>query len=716
MPILAVTAALALPLELQLSPGASLEAMPARDDGRVDVILHGNHIDLGPQVGWTVGTGIARARAWELGGDQVLSLQLEDPRTTVAVTSTSTGALLSVSPGSGDAPPAVETASVAAALRGKYDTQACADQPLALVPLAGSDGRWSDAAISEPPPLPQWSAAEPPVVAWTELWDTRRQLRRGGRGLDRERATYRLAALHRGLGQAREAAWYFERAAHLKGGHAAEAHFQAARSRLLVRNWDGARRSARLAGEAGGPPEMVLVALLWAELASDGPDVLGMARALADIGLPVEHERLLGVALTRGECGAEAADLLARARRRTVGAEAARIQLLLADGQLFAGDLAAARRSYAAVRAADLSLPERRLLRTRTRHLALLDLPVERWGSLLPELRKAADLPGEAGAENLYLLAQVNDALGLEREHVEALARLVDRLPRLAPGSVGARLTASWKRRSGRLFAAGRPLDALSLHRAVDPVVLLQHLDHSDPLHEVARAYEHAGLPARSLATWQSAAQLERRLGLDTRPTVFGLARMYVGAGADADALEAIRWLRRHQGDPGDGRLVLLEARVAERTGRLADARRLYASASRSPAVEAEAQVRLALLDAAAGSCPAAMGVLDRAVATPVPEVEGDLVREALLRCFAATGREPEGAAIAVSAAGLAEGDDVRAWADARVARLEAAASGKAPALLAEAAGADPGIWGALAREEASHRAYGAQLARRRLP
>lgn len=715
MTLLFASVALALPLELRLSPGARVEVLRPLVRGRAEVIVHENHEDLAPQVGWTVGTGIHRARAWELGGDQLLALTLEADQTGIEARQTDTGVELFVVPLLSPLPPVPDGRSVLAALAGNVDQSACAMPALALSPLDGSDSHWSVDVLAAPPLLPAWSAAEPAVVRWTELWDTRRLVARANTPEASERAAYRLGALYRGLGQHREAAYYFERSARAGGAHAAVAWFQAARARLEVRDWEAARRHARAAQAAGGPPEMALVAILWAELHTGGEGVLGMGRALASVGLTSEHERLVGVALTRGDCAVEAAPLFQRSQRTAVGAEAALAQVLLADSLLLAGDIPAARRGYAAVPAEGLAEPVRRILRTRTRHLALLELPVERWGSMLPELERSARLPGEAGVENLHLLAQVDARLGLERESVEAWATLVARNPLLASGRVGAALTSAWAGRTERLFAAGRPMDALALHRAVSPEAIATHLADSSPLHAVAIEYARSGLPEQSLAVWRAAAALEGRLELDTRPTVLEMARLYVATGANADALDAVAWLRRHRWADGD-ELGLLEARAAAGAGDAARARRLFVSLRNSPMRGAEARLRLALLDADGGRCAEAVEPLATAVATPVEGIDPARVLEAQTRCLLATGRPAEAAKAATTVAGLASHDDVRAWAGARAARLEQEASGAVPPLVAKAATQGEGIWGALAREEETQKAWGAQVARRRLP
>jgi tetratricopeptide (TPR) repeat protein len=715
MPFFFASVALALPLELQLSPGARVELLPPQVSGRVELVVHQNQIDLAPQVGWTVGTGIHRARAWELGGDQVVSLVLESPENAIDAVQTASGVELHVVPRSTPLPALVPGRSAVAALAGELDTTACSEPSLSLKPLSGSDGRWSVDLVSSPPPLPMWSAAEPAVVTWSEVWDTQRTMSRARTASALERTAYRLGALHRGLGQHREAAYYFERAARADGGQAAVAWFQAARSRLEVREWEGARRAARAAADAGGAPEMALLALLWAEVHDDGGDVLGMGRALTSGGLTAEHERLVGVALTRGGCAAEAVPLFARSLRRAVGMEQALAQLLLADAQLLAGDVDTARRGYAAVDADRLAVPLRHILRTRTRHLALLEMPVERWGSMLPDLERAARIPGEAGDENLHLIAQVSERLGFERESVEALALLVRRRPALASGAVGAALSASWSVRSARLLAASRPVDALALHRAIPAEVLVAHLLGSEPLHAVAHEYAHAGLPGQALVTFREAVEVETRLKQASAPTILELARLYVQTGANTDAIDAVGWLRRH-GWKDEDELVLLEGRASLAAGRTKRGRQLLTSLNASATHGTEARTRLALLDAAEGRCAEAKAPLESATAQPVAGISAEWVQEAHTRCLIALGLEGEAAKAAKIAAGLVSHQDVRGWATTRAARLAQETGGRAEPMVAEAASTGDGIWGALAREEAAQKAWGARLAGRRLP
>ncbi len=716
MTLLFVSIALALPLELQLSPGGRVEVLTSANPGHVDVLVHENQIDLGPQVGWTVGTGIARVQVWQRGGGQVLALTLTDPGTAVVVRATEGGAALVVVPRVAPLALVAGARSGAEALIGKFDGSVCVSSPPNPAPLSGADSRWSLDAMAEPPALPEWSAGEPSVVQWTEVWDTRRLLAQAKTAGEHERLMYRLAALLRALGHEREAAYYFDRSGAVGGAHAVAARFQAARARMNVKDWEGARRSARDAEAAGGAPEMVLVAMLWAEMQSEGKDLRGMARAVASTDLSGEHRRLVGVALSRAGCESEAVALLALPPTQPASPDDAVGRLLLADSQLRAGDIDAARRGYAEVSEHDLPAAFGPLLRTRTRHLAVLALPTSRWGSLVPDLQRASKLPGDAGEESLNLLAQVSAVLGLEREAVEAWASLVFRAPRLAAGPVGASLTAAWTRRSERLLTEGRRMDALALHRAVGSETLVLHLADSSPLHPIARAYAEAGLSEQAQATWRFAAELERRRGIDSRPTVMAMAGLYVRTRGYRDALDAVDWLRRHNAPELDGHLAWLEALAAEGRGDLERARARFKSLERSPGFAVQARLRLAILDAREGRCEEALPELEVAAESPPAGSDGIVVQETLLRCLLATGRTAAAADAAVAVAGLASDGDVRAWAGSRASRLESDAGRTVNPLFAQATGADPSIWGALAREEEAQRVLGAELKQRRTP
>lgn len=708
------TVALAAPLELTPTPGARVEVLPAMVAGRVDVLVHDNTADLHEQVRWPLGDGLRRVRALNLGGDWIVSIELSDPELGVTAAPTATGWELTLGPRPPEDTPVYGPVDLVGALAGDVDTHACSAPKLPVVPLSGPDAPFADDALGPPPRMPTWAEMEPTVVGWGELADTWQLRARAG--ADLAASDYRIAALLRDLGQLREAAYYFARAG--AEGAPPEARFQEARVRLAVRQWAAAATAAQDAAAAGGAPEVALEVVALAAHHTADPAALGYARALAATSVDPEAQLVAASLLVDGGCAGEAVPLLQGLVRQTEGTTRELARLFLGDGHLAHGNVDDAARAYASARPSGLPLDAQRVLRGRTRLLALLAVPPARWGSALPDLERAAELPGPGGLESLYEVAQVRAHLGLAEESLDAYARLVRRAPSLALGHVGAELTGAWKERSAALFAERHVVEALALHRGAWTPALAVHLADPAPLRQIAEGYAEAGLPGRALETWQAVADLERRDHLDGRETVRQLARLYAATGDHADALDAIGWLRKQKSTREEAEaLDILEGDAALQSGDRERARAVWGHAKTSTTAGVYARARIGLLDADAGDCVAALPALDEAAAgAPMAGVDDRIVHEARLRCYVATGRAADATTEAVATAGLAGDDRERDWTTWRARRMDVDGAAPARPLLADAAAASSGIWGDLAREEAAHRTFVDQLAARRRP
>ncbi|GDX79435.1 hypothetical protein LBMAG42_12460 [Deltaproteobacteria bacterium] len=703
---LLATIAAAAPLELHLSPGSRVEVLPALVEGRADVVIYGNRADLREQLSNTLDTGVTRARIADMAGHWMLTLELAEPHTIVRAGQIDDAWQLSVVPRPFGSAAAYGPVDLDGALAGELDPTTCAAAPLPLSPLPASDSAWGEAALGFVPELPLWSEAEPSVSGWREIDDTRALARR--KGADLERGDYRLGALHRDLGLSREAAYYFTRAARHGGNHADAAWFQAAKAQLAVRQWDAAATSARAAAAAGGAPEYTALVLGVREWATGGPNQAAYGRVLAATAPDADAQLIAGVLLAEGDCAAEAQAPLDRALSATEGARRPLAQMLLAEATLRSGDLDAATRMYAAVDGNALPLETRRLLRTRSLLLATLRAPAATWSAQVPDLTRDAALPGAAGQDSLYVLAQVQAALGDEKAALDAYADLLRREPRLAAGRAGRELIGLWTTRSAALLAEGRAVEALSLHRGIWAAALAPHVADLASLRSIASGYAEAGLPDRAMETWRTVADQERARGLDGRGSVVELLRLYVATGANEDALDAVAWLRREGVDAATKDTVaLLEGDAALQTRETARARRAWETVGPRSSLRMAAITRIALLDAADGDCANALPGLDAAAAAaPVPEVNDEVVHEARFRCMIATGRDPEAASEARTLAGLAASDRAASWQTWRASRLAKGTATPPPAMLTDSAAKTPGIWGALAAEETRHQRF----------
>lgn len=705
---LLATIATAAPLELHLNPGSRVEVLPALVEGRADVVVYGNRADLREQVSNVLDTGVTRARLADMLGHAMLTVELADPGTIIRATQAGDVWQLHVVPRPFGSVAGYGPVDLAGALAGELSPGTCSAVPLPLSPLAASDSAWGEAALGFVPELPLWSEAEPSVSGWREIDDTRALARR--KGADLERGDYRLGALHRDLGLSREAAYYFARAAERGGPHADAAWFQAAKAQLSVRQWDAAAQSARAAAAAGGAPEYTVLVLGVREWATGGPNQAAYGRVLAATAPDADAQLIAGALLAEGDCAAEAQAPLERALATIEGTRRPITQMFLAEATLRAGDLDGATRAYAAIDDGTLDLDTRRQLRTRTLLLALLRGAAATWGAQVPELTRDAAVPGAAGLDSLYVMAQVHGVLGDQKASIDAYADLLRRQPRLAQGRVGRELVDRWAARSEALLTEERVVEALSLHRGLWTPALAAHVAELGVLRRIARGYASAGLPDRAMELWRTVADEERARGLDGRASVVELLRLYVATGSADDALDAVAWLRREGIDATTRDTVaLLEGDAALQTKETARARRAWEGiATRSP-LHLAAAARIGLLDAAEGDCAKAIPALDAAAAAaPLPEVDDEVVHEARFRCMVATGRDPEAASEARTLAGLAASDRAASWQTWRASRLADGSATPPPAMLADSAAKAPGIWGALAAEETRHRAFAA--------
>ena len=707
------------PLELTLSPGSTIEVLPALVVGRVDVVVHDNTVDLAEQVGWTLGTGITRIRPIDMAGHWLLTLELKDPgqpraskgpaqampSKTVRADRTSTGWALTVVPALAHTPAPYRPVDLIGTLEGKLNRAECPTAPLALRALSGSDSTWESDALGFTPDLPRWSAGEPSVSSLDGIGEIRALLRKSPP--ESQRLEYQLGALHRNIGHDREAAYYFTVAAQRGGPHASAAWFQAAQSLLSVKQWDRAVESARAAVREGGAPQYAVLVLGVREWATGGPDQAGYGRVLSGTAADANSQLIAGVLLTEGNCALEAQQPLDAAASRLRGFRQQLAMILLGDSHLAEGNIGKAATTLAKVEPASLTPEVQQLLRSRTRLLALLRQPAATWRSQVPNLTSGSDLAGTAGLENLYLLGQVFHHLGEDRQAIDAYSELIRRKPQLAVGHIGAELATQWALRSDELFARGRPIEALSLHRGAWTPALAHHLKDLAPLRKVATGFTDADLPQRAQAAWRAVADEERARGLDGRGSVVELLRLYIVTSSTADALDAVAWLRREGTQEADRDTVaLLEGDAALQNFDPVRARKAWGTLSSGSRLASQARTRLALLNATEGRCEEALPHLDERAATPVPEFDPDVIHEARLKCMLAVGRDADAATEALTAAGLTTSDQSASWKAWRATRLAAENKRTPPKQLADATSAGTDIWGALAQEEERHRAF----------
>lgn len=614
--------ALGAELRLQPSPGARVEALPSVAPGRADVLVHRNQVDL-RAVAREGGDGLRAVRALDLGGDWVLTFWTMKPDEQIELVPEGAGWRVHVGPATAPTPPPALPAPSLEELEAGVPPSVCTLAPQALSPLAGPDAVWGVSARDLRPQLPVWSEAEPEAASWEIVERVRRQLYRhrplaadasapSSRQSTRARLIYRLGALHRDLGHAREAAYYFGAAALLHQGEDGLAQIQRAGALLRIERWEEAEDAAWAAWRFGAPEEAVLEVLGVVALARPERPLAPLGRALAAASPRPEVQLLAGLLLSREGCVREALPLLAGAEGGTTGEAQQVARLLRADALLLAGDPLGADSVLARLDDRRLRPDWRGMGHARSRLVPLLLQPANDWLHALPGLQGAAQAHTVEGAESLWLLGQIYERLGEQRSALDAYAELVGRHRKLAQGGPGRRLAALWLERSRTLLALGREFDALSLHTAVWRPSLGAALTEPGPLARLAEGYRRAGLPDRALEVLRDLHEVQGRLGLDQRTTALHVAELYVEGGRVEEALESVHWLRSAALDPDTAAAVdAVEAAAEERRGHGAAARAAWRRAARSGRLEMRARARIALLDAAEGHCEAALPELE---------------------------------------------------------------------------------------------------------
>lgn len=642
--------ALAGPLRLAAPAEGTAEILPQAVPGRIDVLIRPVSPDLKAPLGRPP-DGVRALRVVDLGGTAVLTLWPVDPTAVASVTRERRFWEVRVWPGSPGTPPLPGPPAPPPREPDGVDP-GCGDAPrIALVPLHGADMMAAFPPGEFVPVLPEWALGAPHEVSWARVAAVRAELNHAPRptGDARSRGLYELGAIHRDLGFSRESAYYFAQAWDA-GAPPGLALLQRAGALLRARDWEAARNVAAEAIRRGAPEAAALEvegsAALF-EARSSGP-AIGFAIA-ADEPTP-EAALVAGALLLRSGCFADAVAPLGRATASAVPFHLAMARFLLSDALLLAGDLEGAGEVLQILSAGAVPPGWEGSLRARSRLLVMLREPPTSWPAMAPSLHRAARGWDEEGAEALFLLGQIGQHLGDERLALESYAGLVDRWRHLARGEPGRRLQAAWSARTSALLHTAREPDALAVHSGFWRPTLLRALDDPAPLAAIADGYARLGLYEPALETLAMVADLEGQLQLDDRATIVAIARAYLATGRLDELSDTLDFLATRPADPLlDAHARLLRGRMLELRGDRDAARAWLATVIAPPELAAEATLRMAVLDAEAGRCVAALAALPvepDAAAEPGPGV----LLAARARCLLAVGRGDEGRATARAA------------------------------------------------------------------
>jgi tetratricopeptide (TPR) repeat protein len=692
---------LAAPLQLTISPEASLQRLPTVQAGRAEIIVYDNQLDLRAQIKGKSFDGIRRIWAMDLGDVWIVNVILEQSEQSLSLEERNGHWNAVLSSHSGDT--LLVQASTLAQLE-QSPPVVCHPTSLPLKPLTGKDMSYGVQPGYFSPQLPQWSEAEPVTASWEEIRNIKQK------PLSAE-TSYRLGALHRDLGHYREAAYYFSQ---VQGSDYALAMLQRAGALVTVQKWPQAKEAAWQAWRQGAPEDAVLELLAIISLSQQDGQAAILATALAHATGKPQALLLSGVLLVQAGCYQEAIPILEKSvqyLRRSDQERATQGRMLLVDAYLLSGKLDEAETLLGRLRDRDVPESWAGVLRTRSRLLSLLQQTPDGWTTMIPTLSQFRGSIDAESAESLYLLGQLQEWLGDHQAAIETWLSLLDYHRELSNGDPGARLAASWLKRTQTLTEEGRDLEAIALHTMVWRPFLAKHIQTPAQLMPLVQTYRGLGLYPQAMRLLGVIAELEGQKQLDDQTTILTIARTYLDMGHPDLAEDALDVLQTRNLSPETlGRMWLLRGQIAEANGDLVASRVAWDQAFAFPATRLEAMGRRAQTEALKGSCGTAIPQLREVLEDERTRTllgEGGL-RSLYAWCLGQV-ENPEGSAVEAYVA-------ARALQDSRSQRFLLYVSEKAAteADISQPGGpsrpTDPDIWSLLGDEEKNHMALRQRL------
>ncbi|MEC8193902.1 MAG: hypothetical protein VX127_14285 [Myxococcota bacterium] len=445
--------------------------------------------------------------------------------------------------------------------------------------------------------------ASMPRATWRAVDRARKMMLNATSKVALAQARYELGWLYLEKGFDREARYYFDRLAEDPGAlPARDVALARARAALSCRDWAEARDFLREAYRYGARESAVVEGFGVISLATGVPSRSLTSQVLSRVTGRPEALLLAAELLQRDGYYKESRPLLEALVGRASGRSARQVSLRLGDARLLDGEYDAAVRAYRSGPKALGSL--RRML------VELIEKGPAEWANVVPQLNALAGEGDEVGAEALYLLSQLDTAMGSQVDAVSDLSRLIRDHRRIAHRSdAPERLWSIYKERQERLLSAERWFDVAALHEGAWHPVIRRSVDDPDVLLGVSKAYEEIGLPHQALRLVREVHPLLMADGADDTALVFTLARLYGETGKPNEGMKAIRQYRsRIRGRSGE--VALLAASLTERLGDKDGAVVEYRRAMRDPQTRDAASVELARIDAEDGRCKKATGVL----------------------------------------------------------------------------------------------------------
>ncbi len=659
-------------VDLNISPGAKVAALPPARPDRLDLVIRHNLESLNAQFEGLPVAWIRDVDVRGVGGGtwliSILSRAAPDvPRWEVA------GGRLRLWTG-----PPIRTAKQTESVQNLEGPRTPASPPaLAAHPLWGDAWQFAMAADRWPlvPPERGRLAVSEDLLAdlatppsWTALSHYRSALRRASDGPSRAAALGRLAEGYLALGAPREARYYLGEL--LEVDPSPSALLRAADADLRLDRVDEARALC-VAARGHGLDASALSCLARIALKTGTPDPTAIARALIDVAEGPVHRLLAVELLVADHRWAEATPVL----EKLVAEEGWPLMWAqLGDAKLVAGDRAGARDAW---RKAALDRELAPIVSVRLRLAALLDAGPTQWGRELAWLLERAERPGPEGLESRYLIAQIAERWGDDAVASDALARLWDADPAVALRSdVAERLISACRARSQTYQRLGRKIDQISLLQTCWRPDLDRLVSNPGFLQDVADASADLGLLDLALNTQQRALTVSTRRGADDPQALLRLATLYRLTGRPKEALDTLVWVERLGKGPEIADGVWTERAAAavalgDIDGAIGFLHRVRPTGAAGPAARATEAVVLARSDRCEKSVPLLRGLLEKPGGLDPTTL--DELRVTLARCRLRAGDAAEARAIAATVDPTGAGADEATW-------IDGAAAGVTPA------------------------------------
>ena len=598
-----------------------------------------------------------------------------------------------------------ELPTVKALVEGEVRSKPANKQFPALMFLHGDAISYAMSSDDFVPLLP--APASLPRATWRAIDRARHMMLNAPSKVALAQARYELGWLYLEKGFDREARYYFSRLAEDPGAlPARDVALARARAALSCREWSAARSFLREAYRYGARESAIVEGFGVISLATGVPSRSLTSEVLSRVTGRPEALLLAAELLQRDGYYKKSRPMLEALVGRASGRSARQVALRLGDARLMDGEYDAAVRAYRE--------GPKGLASLRTLLVDLIEKGPTEWAAVVPKLNALVDQGNEIGAEALYLLSQLDTAMGSQVDAVTDLSLLIRDHRRIAYKSdAPERLWEIYKERQQRLIEAERWFDVAALHEGAWHPVVRRAVDDPQVLLGIADAYERIGLPYQALRLVREAHPLLMAEGIDDTSLVFTLARLYGETGKPKEGMNAIKRYRSSIAGRA-GEVALLGATLMEKLGDTDGATTEYRRALRDTKSRDKAAVALARIDAEAGRCRKATSVLWSKLMSPAGQKTFTASRPylALARCMATQGEGEMAAAAAKMAAARTDSKEESRYA----AYLSASArqfSDDASRTKLES-GSD--IWAALSEDHQASRALDAEIEKRKQP